>query len=1290
MATQKQSERDPLIGALLSERYRVLERIAQGGMGVVYRARHVVLESDVAVKVLRQAARESARRRFLQEAKLASAVKHPHIAQVIDFGLLPDGAPFLVMELVPGLTLTDALAHTRIDPLRACRIGIQIAQALAAIHEQGIVHRDMKPDNIFVLRDRDGSDFVKIVDFGIAKAVEPLPEQIDTFAPTTEQAVVAGPGAVPPSQPSMTPFGTQAGQIMGTPFYMSPEQCDGAPVDARSDQYSLGCVLYELLSGEVPHLADTATGVLRKHILVPAVPLRQRVPERGISQNLDALVLRLLAKPPEQRFSSMREVAKALQEEAGRIEGQGRPVAAVLLGLLGFSVVDSQVQWASHRIPATRVLATLLTGVLLALTLTIGAGSLLWRRLQARSGPGSPSDLTAIRKKAVSVLQQELESPAPSRRSAALLALGESGDPALRRLLEAKLSDPDPDVQGAAAQGLSHLMDRQIPEALRALSRRSSEAGPSLLAAQAIDRLGDESGRDLLREVLRKGSADARLQAAHLLCELAESSGCQLLRSLLERGLVKDAGAALSFLESLMQASGGERAFAQRSLEERLHSGTGEVERLSVLATLARAGHEPSRGRLAELAQHPGALQLTAALALADPLAPGTAPLFRQVLADRRSLGPAQRMAAEGLGLSGDLSDLRPLSALLAADLDPELRATSARAILRLAKYSPQTLHGHSLTWAQSATRSPLPQQRLSAAAILGDIPGEEAVNLLGQLLRDSEPKVRRGSARALGRHREELAFSTLRGGLKDSDPDTRLATIAALGIVAKALVALGSSSAIPQLSRWLTEHAGGASEREQIRIHSLLLGIAPSGQSAHLAALAAFQDSADPQVRRFLLDESPPDLVRASAMLSDPDPGVRFAAARQLAALGDARAIPALRQAVQTDGGDAVQAYALLQRLGEPVPRIADVVATLSRDSSVQHRIAVLESLAGVPSELALPILQLAAHDPEPLVRRLCAEVTADQSSPKDAPARQDILKLLGRDRDAGVQARAAVLLSRMQSTTGVAPLPLSRPPAGGPAGASDGVKPTLPTPPPSPPPSTAVAPKNAAGADETDDEDEPETADEKQGALVLSGGTGVLFRIDDGSWQLWRGRRIRLSSGPHTLQTLNGSQELQIDEGKTVTASVNESPIEQSVKRGNSALQKKEISSAGKYFERARTLCEKGRERKHACVPLQPLLALRLARVMEAERRYAEAMAEYQSVQGSSLRGNERSELRSGIQRIAPKVGRIVVLSKQGKRCSEEVIWRIPGTHSVRVGGKSERVVLRAGDTVQLGRCR
>ena len=203
-----------------------------------------------------------------------------------------------------------------------------------------------------------------------------------------------------------------------------------------------------------------------------------------------------------------------------------------------------------------------------------------------------------------------------------------------------------------------------------------------------------------------------------------------------------------------------------------------------------------------------------------------------------------------------------------------------------------------------------------------------------------------------------------------------------------------------------------------------------------------------------------------------------------------------------------------------------------------------------------------------------------------------------------------------------------------------------------------------------------------------MLTGGTGVLFRIDDGSWQLWRGRRIRLAWLAH-LQTQAVARSCRSTKGRPpvspstrVRSSSRSSAATARCKKGNQ--QRRQV------FERARTLCEKRRERKHACVPCSRFGAARLARVMEAERRYAEAMAEYQSVQGSSLRGNERSELRSGIQRIAeggPNRG-----SEQTRQTLQRRGDLAHSRYAQRAGGgKSERVVLRAGDTVQLGRkCR
>jgi len=287
----RHNEYDKLVGQTLDGRYFVDKKIGEGGMGVVFSARHAVIERPLAIKVLkREAMRDTGTiRRFVQEAKAASRIGHPNIVDVTDFGTTPDGMTYSVMEFVPGHTLGSALRHGAPFPaLRAIRITAQIARALGAAHDKGIVHRDLKPENVFLL-DRDGrEDFVKIVDFGIAKV-----------APLAGQA----------AEPRLT----RAGSVFGTPEYMAPEQAAGrGDTDGRVDIYALGVILYEMICGQVPHRGDSMVRTLAMQMLDPIVPPSKVRPDLAIARDLEAVVMRALAKKRDDRFPTMAELLVAL------------------------------------------------------------------------------------------------------------------------------------------------------------------------------------------------------------------------------------------------------------------------------------------------------------------------------------------------------------------------------------------------------------------------------------------------------------------------------------------------------------------------------------------------------------------------------------------------------------------------------------------------------------------------------------------------------------------------------------------------------------------------------------------------------------------------------------------------------------------------------------------------------------------------------------------------------------------------------------------------------------------
>jgi serine/threonine-protein kinase len=282
---------DPLVGHVIDGRYEVLSVLGEGGMGLVYKARHVVLNKPLALKVLRPevSKNEEIITRFRQEAQSASAIGNEHIIDISDFGTLADGATYFVMEYLEGKDLTKAIDTERpFTPGRAIHIARQIGQALGDAHDAGIVHRDLKPDNVILVTRGQRTDFVKVLDFGIAK-------------------VGGGSSKL-----------TRAGQVFGTPHYMSPEQCSGTGVDHRTDIYALGVILYEMITGEVPFDADTLMGVLTKHLYEQPVAPSDRQEGLSVPPALESLVMRCLAKNADERFQTMTELTNALDAvEAG-------------------------------------------------------------------------------------------------------------------------------------------------------------------------------------------------------------------------------------------------------------------------------------------------------------------------------------------------------------------------------------------------------------------------------------------------------------------------------------------------------------------------------------------------------------------------------------------------------------------------------------------------------------------------------------------------------------------------------------------------------------------------------------------------------------------------------------------------------------------------------------------------------------------------------------------------------------------------------------------------------------
>jgi serine/threonine-protein kinase len=279
-----------LVGREIAGRYRIVKKLGEGGMGAVYRGEQLSLKRAVAVKLLKPelGANQVILRRFNAEAEAVAKLSHPNTVNIYDFGQDSDGSLFIAMEFIEGRSLREAIqTEGPFSATRALHIALQVAASLSDAHAHAIVHRDLKPDNVMLQERGRTKDVVRVLDFGIAKLRD------DNRA--TQQAM------------------TQAGDMLGTPQYMAPEQIRGEAIDGRTDVYALGCMIYEMVTARMPFEAPTIMAMLSKHLLEQAVPPAQRRPDLAIPPAIDQLVQRAMAKDPASRPATMDQFAEMLQ-----------------------------------------------------------------------------------------------------------------------------------------------------------------------------------------------------------------------------------------------------------------------------------------------------------------------------------------------------------------------------------------------------------------------------------------------------------------------------------------------------------------------------------------------------------------------------------------------------------------------------------------------------------------------------------------------------------------------------------------------------------------------------------------------------------------------------------------------------------------------------------------------------------------------------------------------------------------------------------------------------------------
>jgi serine/threonine-protein kinase len=397
--------------------YVVKEKIGQGGMGAVYLAEHPRIHKQVAIKVLLpEYGKDPVQvHRFFNEAKSVNEIRNEHIIDIIDFGELPeDGVHYIIMEWLDGRSLSSVLeAEPKLPVPRAVHIARGIGRALAAAHQKGVVHRDLKPDNIFLLQRGEDPDFAKVLDFGIAKLM---------------------------GEDQAKHMKTQTGQIVGTPYFMAPEQCRGQPIDPRTDVYALGCIVYRMLAGKLPFEASALGELLVQHMMVPPKPLREQHPE--IPAGVEFAVLKAMEKEPAARWQRVEEFLAALSEIQTGVHSRvptpafGTPVYTASTS----QKMDTIGHAAGQAVPKPKSKTPILVAGGVAVAIGFGAVAFVMNRHEVPPAPPPAPKVAAV--STPPPAPAPAPAPVPAAPAAAHLTIRTTPPTAEIRIDDAKVANP--------------------------------------------------------------------------------------------------------------------------------------------------------------------------------------------------------------------------------------------------------------------------------------------------------------------------------------------------------------------------------------------------------------------------------------------------------------------------------------------------------------------------------------------------------------------------------------------------------------------------------------------------------------------------------------------------------------------------------------------------------------------------------------------------------------------------------------------------------------------------------